>query len=219
MPAEFLVSSFFKWGGRKDDGPSASPVTAATEPLTQSKVLPKVLATLSHVQSPMLMDLGPVVGSNISFFGEHLGCKILVEDMFAEVESHAKAGTRDALAVDLVARLKREPASIDGVFCWDLFDYLDRLSSQALAAHLVKLLRPGGVLYGFFGSTPADLAYYTRFTVEAPDAMRLRQAPATPTRRNVLVTRDINKMFVGLDVKESVLLKSNARETLFRKPS
>ena len=59
----------------------------------------------------------------------------------------------------------------------------------------------------------------TRFTVEAPDAMRLRQTSATPVRRNVLVTRDIIKMFDGLVVKESVLLKSNARETLFRKPS
>jgi len=42
--------------------------------------------------------------------------------------------------------------------------------------------------------------------------------PAAPTRRNVLVTRDVNRMFTGLDVAESVLLKSNTRETLFRKP-
>ena len=72
------------------------------------------------------MDLGPVVGSNISFFGEQLGCKILVEDLFAVVESHSKAGTRDALSVALVTRLTREPASMDGIFCWDLFDFLDR---------------------------------------------------------------------------------------------
>ncbi|MEO8482911.1 MAG: hypothetical protein ABI634_11925 [Acidobacteriota bacterium] len=213
------MSSFFKWGGRKDESPSASPVAAAIEPLTHSKVLPKVLATLSHVQSPTLMDLGPVVGSNISFFGEQLGCKILVEDLYAVVESHAKAGTRDALPAALVARLTRGAGSMDGIFCWDLFDYLDRPSSQALASHLVALLRPGGVLYGFFGSTPADLTHYTRFTVETTDAMRLRQTPATSTRRNVLVTRDINKMFDGLVTKESVLLKSNAREVLFRKPS
>jgi hypothetical protein len=96
-----------------------------------------------------------VVGSNISFFGEQLACKILVEDMYAEVEAHAKAGTRETLPVDLVRRLKREPASVDGIFCWDLFDYLDRPSSQALAAHLVALLRPGGVLYGFSGARTA----------------------------------------------------------------
>jgi len=213
------VSSFFKWGGRKDEVPSGSPVSVTPEPVITSKVLPKVLAVLSHVEAPVILDLGPVVGSNISFFGDQLGCKLLVEDLFAEVEAHGKAGTRAALAADLVARLKREPASADGIFCWDLFDYLDRPSAQALAAHLVALVRPGGVIYGFFGSTPADLTSYTRFIVEGPDAMRLRQSPATPVRRNVLVTRDINRMFEGLDVKESVLLKSNARETLFRKPS
>ena len=38
-------------------------------------------------------------------------------------------------------------------------------------------------------------------------------------RRNVLVTRDINKMFDGLVVAESVLAQEHTRETLFRKPS
>ena len=68
-------------------------------------------------------------------------------------------------------------------------------------------------------SAPTSFSELSGITVEAPDAMRLRQSPATQVRRNVLVTRDINRMFEGLDVKESVLLKSNARETLFRKPS
>jgi hypothetical protein len=34
----------------------------------------------------------------------------------------------------------------------------------------------------------------------------------------VLAPRDINRMFEGLTVAESVLLKSNTREALFRKP-
>jgi hypothetical protein len=33
------------------------------------------------------------------------------------------------------------------------------------------------------------------------------------------VVRDIDKMFTGLSVVESVLLKSQSRETLFRKPA
>jgi hypothetical protein len=32
------------------------------------------------------------------------------------------------------------------------------------------------------------------------------------------MTRDINRMFEGLVVAESVLLKTSTRETLFRKP-
>jgi hypothetical protein len=215
------VSGLFKWGGRRAEEPSVAPAarSAAPEAASTSKVLPKVFAALSHVTSPVLLDLGPVIGSNISFFGEQLACKILLEDLFAEVEQRTKRGDREGLGAALLARLQRPPGSVDGIFCWDLFDYLDRAAAQTLAAHLVRLLRPGGVLYGFFGATPGDLAYYTRFVVGGANLLRLRQVPATPTKRNVLVTRDINKMFDGLTVTESVLLKSNARETLFRKPS
>jgi hypothetical protein len=45
----------------------------------------------------------------------------------------------------------------------------------------------------------------------------LRPYPATTTKRNVMLTRDINRMFDGLTVAESVLLKTSTRETLFRK--
>ena len=86
------------------------------------------------------------------------------------------------------------------------------------AARLSDLLRPGGAVYAFFGSTLAELKTYTKFIVEPGNKLRQRPSPATPVKRNVLPTRDINKMFGGLRVAESVLLKSNTRETLFRKP-
>jgi hypothetical protein len=163
------------------------------------------------------MDLGPVIGQNISFFGEQISCKIFIEDLFAPVGEALKRGSYEGLAEDLPARLKHEPATIDGILCWDLFDFLDKKSSQALAARLVELLRPGGILYAFFGSTNGDIQQYTRFIVETPNAFRLKQVPAPTTKRNVIVTRDVNRMFQGLTVSESVLLKSNSRETLFRK--
>jgi len=178
-----------------------------------------VLATLAHVEAPILMDLGPVVGSNISFFGEELACRIFVEDLFAIVETHARAGTRELVGDAVLSRLSREPGSIDGILCWDLFDYLDKQSAPKLATALVTLLKPGGVLYAFFGQKAETLGHYHRFIVEGRDRMALRPAPATPTARNVLVTRDVNRMFEGLVVAESVLLKSNARETMFRKPA
>ena len=91
-------------------------------------------------------------------------------------------------------------------------------TGQALAARLASLLRPSGVLYGFFGTTAIDLTHYTRFVVEDQDTFRHRAYPATLVRRNVLVTRDITRMFDPLAVTESVLLKTSSRETLFRKP-
>lgn len=188
------------------------------EPTSASKVLPKFLRALSVNESNVIMDLGPVVGANISFFGEQLACKIFVEDLFSEVEKRRSSNQLDELPAALVARLQRPPESIDGILCWDLFDYLDKAAGQALATSLVTLLRPGGALHGFFGTSPTDIKHYTRFFVESADLLRLRTVPATPVRRNVLVTRDINKMFDGLTVDESVLLKSSTREVLFRKP-
>ena len=175
------------------------------------------MAALAQQPAPVLVDLGPVVGTNITFFGERLACKIFVDDLYADVESHARKGTRDQLATDLLARLTHEPNTVDGVLCWDLFDFLDRTTGQALASKLRELLRPGGAVYGLFGTTPIDLTHYTRFMVEAEDTLRLRTYPATPIKRNVMLTRDLNRMFEGLTVAESVLLKTSTRETLFRK--
>ena len=64
------------------------------------------------------------------------------------------------------------------------------------------------MLYGFFGTTAVDLTHYTRFVVEDQDTFRQRAYPATPVKRNVLVTRDITRMFDPLAVTESVLLKT-----------
>lgn len=215
------MASLFPWGGRKTlpSSSSSAVIDTASEPVAASKVLPKVLAALSHVESPAIMDLGPVVGKNISFFGEELACRIFVEDLFAVVEGHASAGTRDRLGDALMARMTREAGSVDGVFCWDLFDYLDKHSAPRLAEALVRVVKPGGIVYAFFGSKAEPLAHYSHFIVEARDRLRMRAKPATPTPRNVIVTRDVNRMFDGLVVAESVLLKSNARETLFRKPT
>lgn len=214
------MPALFKWGGRKDDAPSSKQSIAsdvAAEAAT-SKVLPRLLAALSHVHAPVLMDLGPVVGANIAFFGEQLGCKIFVEDLFAVVESHAKAGTRETTGAALAARLNRPEGSLDGILCWDLFDYLDKASARLVAARLVTLLKPGGVLYSFFGSLASPVDYYSRFIVESPTSFRTKTVPATPATRCIYVVRDIDKMFQGLVVTESVLLKSRSRETLFRKP-
>jgi hypothetical protein len=212
------VAGLFKWNERKPE-PAAAAAPVPSEPAyTSSKVLPKFLSILSHRPSPVLVDLGGVVGANVAFFGDRLSCKLIVEDLVAIVEAHAKRPGADGLSAAFSKQLGAlESESIDGVLCWDLFDYLDRKTGAALAARLTTLLKKGGALYGFFGTTPAELSHYTRFVVHTADSFRQRTYPATPTRRQVLQNRDLSKIFDGLTVSESVLLKTGARETLFRK--
>jgi hypothetical protein len=212
------LPALFKWGGRKSQPVASTPPADASDPVLTSKVLPKLLAALSSADSPVLLNLGPVIGQNISFFGDHLSCKIFVEDLYADIEAFHARGTTDGLAAALEARLSHAPASLDGILCWDVFDYLDRRTGQQLAARLVAMLKPGGLLYGFFTVRAADTAHYTRFVVDSAATLRLKTVPATRTVRTTLAPRDINKMFDGLTVAESVLLKTSSRETLFRKP-
>jgi hypothetical protein len=193
-------------------------VEVSADVVSTSKVLPRFLNALAQHATPVILDLGPVVGANVAFFGDRLSCKIYVEDLFAEVETHARRSDRAEVPLALAERLTQPPGSVDGILCWDVFDYVDKPTAQALALRLSGMLRPGGALYAFFGTTAVDLSHYTRFVLDAEDTLRQRVYPATAVRRQVLVTRDINRMFEGLVVAESVLLKSSTRETLFRKP-
>ena len=211
----------FNWGGRKRSDAAPAPDAAsapAPDATAASKVLPKFLTALASRPSPVLLDLGPVVGTNVEFFGERLACKIHVLDLLSEVEASSRRGSQEGLAEALASRITLPYDSVDGLLCWDLFDFLDKPTGQSLALHLVKLLKQGGALYAFFGTTPVELRQYTRFIAESDQAFRLRLSPATPVKRLVLANRDIGRMFEPLTVAESVLLKSSTRETLFRKP-
>ena len=50
----------------------------ADEPLFATKALRKLLSALTARESPSVIDLGPVVGSNVSFFGEQIGCFLVL---------------------------------------------------------------------------------------------------------------------------------------------
>src|SRR5438105_10478191 len=135
---------------RKIESDAAAVTTAADDPIFATKALRKFLTCLTSRESPVLLDLGPVVGGNVSFFGEQLGCKIFVEDIFADVDRHIRGDKLEALPACFKARFPQADGSVDGILCWDIIDYLDRPSALDLAAQLSRVLRPDGALLGFF---------------------------------------------------------------------
>jgi SAM-dependent methyltransferase len=190
-------------------------------PPVLTKALPKFLAALSGREQPKLLDLGPVVGHNVTFFGEHLGCKISIEDIAADIERHSKEGTLDALPGFFATRLHYPDASFDGVLCWDVFDYLDKKSGPALATQLARVLMPDGVLLAIFNASEPKPgpANYTKNIVVSPNTLKQRPYPGSRARQKPFLNRDIIRMFEPLRVTEQFLLKTNVREVLFRKPA
>jgi methyltransferase family protein len=204
---------------RSDTEPPPSAAVPAADAVFATKALRKFLTSLTSRELPVLLDLGPVVGSNVSFFGEQLGCKIFVEDIFADLDRHVRAGTVEALPGFLKERFPQADGSVDGVLCWDLIDYLDRRSAQELAAQLTRVLRPEGALLGFFGTAQQRDAHYTKYIIADEVNLKHRPYAAARGRQAVLLNRDIIRLFPGLRVSDSFLLLNNLREILFRKTS
>jgi hypothetical protein len=208
---------------RKSDSEPAAfqPPVPDADPLFSTKALRKFLSCLTSREGPVLIDLGPVVGSNVAYFGEQLGCKIFVTDVFADLDRHAREGRLDQFGDFLASKFTQEPASVDGVLCWDFIDYLDKATAQKLADHLTRVLRPDGALLGFFGTAQQQGdTYYNKFIVADEGVnLRARAYPALRSRQSTLLNRDIIKLFSGLRVSDSFLLKNNQREILFRKPA
>jgi hypothetical protein len=205
--------------GDSDVRPQGLASAQAEDPLFATKALQKFLQTLTARELPVLLDLGPVVGSNVSFFGEQLGCKIFVEDIFADLDRHVREGKLDQLPEFLKKRFPQAEGEVDGILCWDLIDYLDRPAAQELATQLTRVLRPDGALLGFFGNAPSQESRYTKFIIADDVNLRYRSYAAARGRQATLLNRDIIRLFSGLRVSDSFLLKNNLREILFRKPA
>lgn len=200
--------------GRADPG---SPDEGDSCPVVASQALRKFIAHLEAKPAPVLLDLGCIVGPNITFFGERLNCKVVVEDLFADLERHVRQGERDAFPAFLSDRFGLGADSVDGVLVWDLYDFLDKPSARALAAILVRMMRTDAALFGFFGTGGRSGLGCAKYIVIDDSHVRERARESTLERQGPLQNRDIIKMFDGLRVAEAFLLKTGRREMLFRK--
>jgi hypothetical protein len=214
------LSDFFS--RRRKDEPDAAD-GGGDSPTHPTKALDKFLTSLNaRAQAqPLLLDLGPVVGTNVTFFGEELGCKILVENLFKDVDVHIAEGKADALPKFFEARFAQHEGSVDGILCWDIFDYIDRAAAQVLARQLSRLLRPAGALLAQFSAVepqPTAAPTYTKYVVVDRHTLQYRPYAAARGKQRPLLNRDIQRMFEPLRITEQFLLKNNVREVLFRKP-
>ena len=194
-------------------------VAKVAEPSYPTKALQKFLASLQGSEGPLILDLGPVVGRNVTFFGEQLGCRIRVEDIAADIDRHVKAKTTEQLPDFFAKRFTQAAGTVDGILCWDVFDFLDRPAAQALAASLSTLLKPDGCLLGFFSTAETQDSLYTKYVVVDESNLRYRTYPSSRPRQRNLLNGDIIKLFKDLRVTDSFLMKSKVREMLFRKPA
>ena len=204
---------------RRKEEPDGADTGPSDSPAYPTKALARFLAILAARQHPVLLDLGPA-GTNVNFFGEELGCKILVGDVSKDIDRHVRENTLEALPAFFDSRFPQAADSVDGILCWDVFDYLDRAAGTALAKQLTRVLKPDGVLLAFFTTSDPRSSVsptYTRHVVVDRGTLQYRPYAAARGKQRPLLNRDIQRMFEPLRITEQFLMKTNLREVLFRK--
>jgi len=183
-----------------------------------SRTLRAFLEAMAGADAPVIVDLGPVIGSNVTFLGDRLGCRLHPVDLYADVDQPFARQDGDGLERALAGKLGLAPGSVHGVLAWDVFDYLGRAEAAALSSRLVSLLGPGGLLMALFTTEPRHEAASRRYVIADADHLRHRPAPGARWARKVWPLRDIEVLLAPLEVLQSHLLAHHQREMLLRRP-
>lgn len=193
-------------------------VPRQADAIHRTRAFPKFIDSLRSLPAPLILDLGPAVGANLEFLGTHLRCKVLIEDLFADVERITTHAPASELPACLAARFPPGDGSIDGVLCWDVFDYLDDDATEAVARQVARVLKPGGVALTLFSTERLAASVYTKYVVIDAEHLQHRwYGAARPPGEVRLVGRAL-KLFPELEPAASYLLVHQQREVLFRKP-
>ena len=109
-------------------------------------------------------------------------------------------------------------ASFDAIVGWDLFNYYDPETARRLGPDVVRLLRPGGLVFATFHARreegPDGPA---RHKIVDESHLQIEPHTGPPRARHLYQNRDIEKTFAGLKIVELYFLRHGVREMLLEK--
>ena len=166
-----------------------------------------------------ILDLGPTSPKNIHYITT-LGHKVYNEDVLAAAADPGllKPG-EDGTAVLDVERFFAENLlfrghQFDAVLCWDVADYLHESLVKPMMERIHSVLKPGGVLLGFFHTREAgSAAPYCRYHITAADQLELQPFSRFRLQR-VFNNRNIENLFPGSKSLKFFLARDHIREVL-----
>ena len=174
-------------------------------------VLPDFVTEVGARTAPVVIDLGPAIGSNVAFLGQEFACKLFIEDLLAR-RANGSSGSGPPL------RLRQPDGSVDGILCWDVLDHLAPAARPLLVAELVRVLRPSGVLLLYHRVEVAPHPDRVVYEIVSPRRLCLHRDGAASVRvERALKHRELELIFGKFTAVKTVLLKNRMREVLFRK--
>ena len=184
---------------------------------------------LSGIGHGNLLDLGPAWQTSIQFFGDR-GFKVFSEDLLTgwkfflrEQEGRnlslspndERPGKESIAKQFLETNLQYKPNTFDAVVLWDLFDYMDPVTTKAASERITMLLREGGVVLALFHAKHPE--QFRRYRVLDESTLEVLPGPALVPFARVFQNREMMDLFNGFHSSKTYLGRDQIREALFVK--
>jgi hypothetical protein len=178
-----------------------------------SNVLRLFVEGLGGRQGGQVLDMGPVCGSNISFFAQRVK-KHYVCDMFL----HLDRNLRNGLPLSRIGRdLDYPPQSFDGILLWDLIDHLDDSEVRRVVEMGEKMVRPGGmVMVIALGEQVIDQVVNS-FVIGDGFRLYLRPQPHLDLPLHFRQNREVLALLAPFRPVKSFIYRNGIREFLFQR--
>jgi SAM-dependent methyltransferase len=179
------------------------------------------IRAIGKPEGQAVLDLGPTSPANLHYI-TGLGHRAYNEDLLLAASNPEllipAPGAEDKLTVNVVRflaeNLDYEPETFDAVLLWDLADYLPEAVVKSAIDRLYRVMKPKGILFGFFHTKDAGPeAPYYRFNIAAADTIELRQGPHFQLQR-VFNNRHVENLFHDYSSVKFFLGRDNMREVL-----
>lgn len=229
MKSPFDPFKFWKRSESKSSGAAAAQGTKPTRggatpayASYQTSILKDFIASISRKENPVVLDLGPVIGSNIEFF-LNLGIKVYMEDFLAAYSNpkYSKL-VDDKITLDeqqfFAENFDYSNDFFDGLICWDFLSYLEPRFARVFAERISAKMKPDSLVLGFFRTQrvvgPKPLHKYR---ISSESFLEYIPLERNMEVRKIYQTRDVTQLFAGFQSQRFYLLKHQVLEVLLRK--
>jgi hypothetical protein len=200
--------------------PSSRPGEQAPES-HHSRALKLLLQPLSSRSQPQVLDLGPALGKNVTFFSRY-SAKLYIADLYRTLRSDREAGGHEGQRLDRALRdhlPHGEGPRFNLVLMWDLLDYFQPAEIEILGRHLRRLSHPGAQLFAMVSTLKLIPDRPRSYQIADPET--LIYGPASSPRRPSPRYKepDLQRMLPGLEVEVSYLLRNGVQEYVLAEPS
>ena len=210
-------------------GGGASAATNGSEAVGErvsrrSNGLAELTKYIQREGSCTVLDLGPTSPANITYF-TNLGARSYTEDVLHSSKNpdYLVKNSDGKTVIDpdkfLADNLDFDAETFDAVLCWDVPDYMDEGLVKPVVQRLHKVMKPHGLLLGFFHTKDAGAdAPYFRYHIAGQDSVEMQTILTSSNNhfklQRVFNNRHIENLFHDYASIKFFLGRDNIREVL-----